>query len=113
MFTDFLYEDGPELALRRMLSRGMELHAFHIFSPAELSPNLSGDLMLIDQETGESLAVTVTDEALERYKASVEQWADGVLETCRRLGVGYTRVVTSMPIEELVLHDLRRQRLLL
>ena len=34
-----------------------------------------------------------------------------IIDTCRRLGVTYTRVVTNMPVEDLVLGELRRSGL--
>lgn len=108
LFTDFLYPDGPDRALERLLSRGNEVQAFHVSSPVDLRPALSGDVLLVDAETGEELAVTVDEEVLDRYEATVRAWADDMERTCRRLGVGYTRLSTAVPIEQVVLDDLRR-----
>ncbi len=112
LFSDFLYPDGPDLALRRLLSRGNELHAFHVLSPADIRPDLDGDVVLIDAESGAELPVTVDEEVLDRYEATVLAWANEMQTTCRRLGVGYTRLITSVPVEETVLTALRRQGLL-
>ena len=112
LFSDFLYADGPDLALRRLLARGNELHAFHVLSPADIRPDLDGDVVLVDAESGAELAVTVDEEVLDRYEATVLAWANEMETTCRRLGVGYTRLVTSVPVEETVLTALRRQGLL-
>jgi uncharacterized protein (DUF58 family) len=109
LFTDFLFEDGIDGPLRRLRSRVDELHVFHILAPSEVRPNLDGDFMLIDQETGEELPVTLNDAALDRYQASVKAYCEDVEAACRRFGVGYSRVLTSTPIDELILRDLRRQ----
>ncbi|MEQ1500926.1 MAG: DUF58 domain-containing protein [Myxococcota bacterium] len=111
LFTDFLYPDGPDRALRRLGSRGDDVHAFHLLSPVDLRPALSGDLLLVDAESGEELPVTVDDEVLDRYEATVRAWADEMETTCRRLGVGYTRLLTSVPVETVVLDELRRRGL--
>ena len=108
-FTDFLFEEGVEPALKKLLARGLELHAFHVFSPAEIRPNLQGDLLLIDQETGEELAITANAATLRRYTETVLSWADDVESICRRLGVGYSRLITQVPVEDLVMGDLRKQ----
>lgn len=108
LFTDFLYPSGPDMALRQLLARGNEVHVFHIVAPAELRPSLDGDLVLVDAESGEELAVTVDEAALDRYEATVHAWAEEMEQTCRRLGVAYTRCLTSVPIERFVLEDLRR-----
>lgn len=108
LFTDFLYPDGPDAALRQLLARGNEVHAFHVVSPAELRPAVDGDLVLVDAESGEEIAVTVDEGVLDRYEATVHAWAEEMEQTCRRLGVGYTRVLTSTPVERFVLEELRR-----
>ncbi|MEZ4240728.1 MAG: hypothetical protein R3F59_32160 [Myxococcota bacterium] len=86
--------------------------ALHTLSRPRTSAALVGDLLLVDAESGEELAVTVDEEVLDRYEATVKAWADDMEQTCRRLGVGYVRVLTSVPVETMVLDDLRRQGLL-
>jgi uncharacterized protein (DUF58 family) len=108
LFTDFLYPDGPDGALKRLVSRGNEVHAFHVLSPADLRPALGGDVLLVDAETGEELALTIDEDTLDTYEATMKAWADEMERTCRSLGVGYTRILTSVPVEELVLGELRR-----
>lgn len=109
LFTDFLHEEGPEPALRRLLARGQEVHAFHVVAPAEIRPDeLDGDLILVDHETGEEVAVTIDEGVLDRYEAQARAWMDRCEEVCRALGVGYARILTSVPVEDVVLRDLRR-----
>jgi uncharacterized protein (DUF58 family) len=112
LISDFLYPQGPDAALKRLRARGNEVHALHLLSPTDLRPDVEGDLVLVDAETGEELAVTVDDLVLDRYEATVRAWADEMALTCRRLGVGYTRLITSQPVEEVLLQTLRQQGLL-
>ncbi|MFT7521693.1 MAG: hypothetical protein ACI9MC_003845 [Kiritimatiellia bacterium] len=112
LFTDFLYPQGHDRALRKLCSRGDEVHAFHVMAPNELKPPLSGDLTLIDRETGETMNVTVNDQVLERYTQSVLRWSGEVEQSCRRLGVTYNRLMTHVPVEDLIMQDLRRGRVL-
>lgn len=112
LFTDFLYPQGPDAALKRLAARGYELHVFHILSPADIRPALDGDLVLVDAESGEEMSVTVDEEVLDQYEATVHAWSDEMALTCRKLGAGYTRLLTSQPVEDLVLRELRRQGLL-
>ncbi len=108
LFSDLLQPEGPEPALRRLLGRGMEVHVFHVLAPVDLRPDLSGDLVVIDAETGEEVLLSVDEAALDRYEATVHAWAEEMARLCHRLGVGYTRVPTTTPLEELILRDLRR-----
>ncbi len=112
LFSDLLYPEEPERPLRRLLARSREVHVFHLLSPLDLRPDLDGDVLLIDSETGEEVAVTADADLLDRYEATVHAWVDELEQTCRRLGVGYTRVPTTLPLEELLLRDLRRDGVL-
>jgi uncharacterized protein (DUF58 family) len=109
LFTDWLDPKGAERPLKRLAARGDEVHVFHVIAPDELRPPISGDLMLIDRETGESLVVNATPELLDRYTARVLAWADGIEGSCRKIGATYSRLVTSVPVEDVILQDLRRR----
>lgn len=111
LFTDLLYPEGPDTALRRLLATHQDVHVFHLLSPAELRPALDGDLLLTDAETGEELTITVDAEVLDRYEATMKAWADEMERTCRRLGVAYHRTLTDRPLEAVLLEDLRRRGL--
>ncbi|MFK7928989.1 MAG: DUF58 domain-containing protein [Myxococcota bacterium] len=108
LFTDFLYPDGYEKPLRRLASRGDELHVFHVMSPAEIKPPIEGDLTLVDRETGETLQVTVTPELKERYTKRILEWSDEIQGSCRSMGATYSRLLTHVPLEDLMLQDMRR-----
>lgn len=112
LLTDFLYPDGPDAALKRLIARGNEVHALHVLSPADLRPDLDGDVVLVDAETGDELAIAIDAAVLDRYEATVRAWADEMAATCRRLGVAYTRLHTSVPVEQVLLGELRRKGLL-
>lgn len=111
LFTDFLYPDGPERALNRLIARGNEVVALHVLSPTDLRPAIEGDVLLVDAETGEELALTVDAAALDRYAATVRGWADEMALVCRKLGVTYVRLLTSDPLEATILGELRRRGL--
>ena len=108
LFTDMLYGEGPDVALRRLIARKNDVHVLHLLSPVDLRPGLEGDVILVDAETGEEMAATVDDDVLDRYEATLKAWSDEMEATCRRLGCGYSRILTSTPLEELILGDLRR-----
>jgi uncharacterized protein (DUF58 family) len=112
LFSDFLADGGAEPALRRLLARGGQAHVFHVVAPFELSPDLVGDVQLVDRETGDEILVSLDEAALGRYRATVEAWLARIAAESTKLGVGYTRLLTSVPVEEAVLRDLRAQGVL-
>jgi len=113
LLTDFLYPGGYEEALKRLLHLRMELYAFHVISPAELRPDLDGDILLVDMEDGTEVPMTVDDDVLDRYERTVRQYAKGIEDTCQKLGIHYTLLQADVDIEQFVMGALRRQGLLL
>ncbi len=108
LFSDLLYEEPLEIVLKRLLSRNSEVHIFHILSPVDLRPDIYGDVVLVDQESGEEMHVSVNERTLDRYEATVHAWAEETEATCRRLGAKYVRVPTTASLEDVILRDLRR-----
>lgn len=108
LFSDLLFEEELAAPLMRLLARNSELWVFHVLSPVDLRPDVYGDVTLVDQETGEELQISVDEGVLDRYEATVHAWAEEAEATCRRLGVGYVRVPTTAPVEDVILRDLRR-----
>ena len=112
LISDLLYPQGPDQALKRLRARGNEVHVLHLLSPIDLRPALEGDVVLVDAETGEEMDLHIDETVLDQYQATVQAWTEDMAQTCRSLGVGYTGLLTSQPVEELLLTTLRRQGLL-
>lgn len=108
LFTDLLYEEPVDVVLKRLLARNAEVHLFHILSPVDIRPDLHGDVVLVDGETGEELHVSASERTLDRYEATVHAWAEEMEATCRRLGVSYVRLTSEANLEDVLLRDLRR-----
>ena len=70
----------PEWAdgLTRLPARGGDVTVVHVLDRAELRPDLSGDLDLVDAETGEVVPVSLAPEQLQAYEASAAAWVDEV-----------------------------------
>lgn len=102
------YQDG----LKRLLERRIEVAVVHLLAPDEVRPAMSGDLALVDRETGRRVEVTMNQEALDRYRARFDLWTREIESFCSRYGVLYQRLETSCPLEETLFQTLRRRGLL-
>jgi uncharacterized protein (DUF58 family) len=112
LLTDLFDPRGYEQAL--LLSRHHRFHLFliHILADDELVPSITGDLRLVDVETGHAVEVTVDAEALRQYVAARDAFFNGIERFCFRHGIDYLRTTTSVPVETLVLRWLRQGGLL-
>ncbi len=112
VISDFFFKGGYEEGLRRLISRDYDLYAFQMLSPQELSPELSGDLKLIDVEDLDDAEVTVSAALLDYYKKNLGAYCNDLKAFCRRRGAAYALTNSGEPIEPFILNYLRRIGLL-
>lgn len=107
IFSDMMtpvYRDG----LSALQGRGFEVALIHVLSPDEVNPPLTGDLRLMDVETGVPQEVTIDGGMIQLYQERLLAWRQEIGEFCLRRGVHYVPIETSTPWEELILYNLRR-----
>lgn len=110
--SDFLFKQGYETALRRLIGARYDLYLIHVLSPQEIAPELAGDLKLLDIEDADAAEITVSSALLKYYKKNLAAYCDELREFCTRRGAVYVRANSADSIESLVLNYLRRIQLL-
>lgn len=98
------YQEG----LSALQSRGFEVAVIQVLSPDEVNPEITGDLRLIDVESGMMQEVTVDAEMRQLYQERLVAWQEEIGDFCMRRGVHFISAESSMPWEELILYQLRR-----
>ncbi len=110
--SDFLHKDGAWEHLRPLARGGVEVHCVRVLTPEEETPEVEGDLRLVDSETGGGVDVTVTPKLLRLYREARSAYDHRLDEFCRSRQMTLLTSVTSAPFESLVLESLRRKGLL-
>lgn len=103
-----LLESDWDVALNRFPARGAELVVLHVLGSGELDPPQMGDVDLVDSETGERIAMSLTGTTLTSYRGRLDQWLDDVASAARRVGAAYVLADTRTPLREELLGGLRR-----
>jgi uncharacterized protein (DUF58 family) len=112
--TDFFDRAGFEKGLRWLAIRGRtaEVFAFHVLSPQEIEPDVTGDLRLVDVEDGGVVEVSVSAPLLRTYRRTLEGFQAEIRDYCSRRSISYVPAPTDVPFDRLVLEYLRRRGLL-
>jgi uncharacterized protein (DUF58 family) len=92
-----------EAALSRLPARGGDVVVIHVLAAGDIEPPATGDLELVDRETGARVAVSVTAETAARYRDVVENWRERVTQRCHQVGAAYVPVLAEEPLEPLLL----------
>jgi uncharacterized protein (DUF58 family) len=95
-------------ALNSLVAKGFEVTLLHILSPDEVNPNLSGELKLLDSESGAELEVTADFVLMEKYRRSLLDWRTELRNFCGARGMHYVSVATDLPLEELLFSWMRQ-----
>jgi uncharacterized protein (DUF58 family) len=112
VLSDLFDPQGFEEGLALLRHQQFELHVIHILDPLELRPAATGDLRLIESETGEAYEVTASESLLRRYHAEVDAFLLKASAFCAENGIGYAQATTAVPFEDLVLRVLRDGRMI-
>jgi uncharacterized protein (DUF58 family) len=114
VISDFLVPGGTERGLRYVCGRGFDVHAIQLLAPEELEPaahGVTGDLRLVDIESGAETEVTATATVVRAYRESLDAHVAALREFCVRRGITHTLVPTTMKLDTLLVDYLRRRGL--
>ncbi len=110
--SDFLFKQGYDSALRRLLGARYDLYVIQVLSPQEIAPELAGDLKLLDVEDADTAEITVSSALIKYYQRNLAAYCDELKNFCTSRGAVYVRANSADAVELLVLNYLRRIRLL-
>ncbi|HEX8295066.1 MAG TPA: DUF58 domain-containing protein [Chthoniobacteraceae bacterium] len=106
-----LLGDAPEhsgQAIQQATSWPAETHIIHLLDPREMTPDLEGELQLVDVETQEARRMWLTRRDLELYAENFRRFADDLEASCLRRQIDYLRWLTDASFEEAFLGLLMR-----
>ncbi|MHC4641989.1 MAG: DUF58 domain-containing protein [Planctomycetota bacterium] len=112
VLSDFLFKEGLDSGLRRLISRQYDLYVIQVLSPEELTPELTGDLKLVDIEDADTAEITISGALLKYYKRNITAYCNELKDFCARRGAAYVLANSADSVESLTLNYLRRIRLL-
>jgi uncharacterized protein (DUF58 family) len=111
LITDLLDKEGYEPALRLLLAKQFDIYVIHVLSPEEMTPDLAGDVKLVDAEDGHATEISVSRPLLDRYRRTLNAFTQGAREFCNRRGITYILANSQMNVDDLVANYLRRRGL--
>ncbi len=112
IISDLLNPLGHRAGLADLLAKGYEISVLQVLSPDELQPQMSGELRLLDIESGAAREVSLDATLRQSYERVVRDWLATIRSDCHARGIRYQLATTERPWQSVVEHDLRRSRLL-
>jgi uncharacterized protein (DUF58 family) len=111
IISDFLDPGDFRTEMKLLAHRGFDLNLIQTLAPEELRPEIGGDLLLVDSETGEAREITANERVVAAYKAKLAEYTTSLEMFCRSHGIGYTLVTADTSFEDLLLKNLVQSRM--
>ena len=110
VISDLFGHDPEEsaAAIRQSAQWPAETHVIHVLEPRELHPDLEGELLLTDVETGEERRMWLTQRDMDTYTRTVEGFIADVKDACMRSRANYVTWRTDHSFEDLFMTLLSR-----
>jgi len=112
LISDLYDADGVRPCLRELQGAGHEVRVLHLLSPEELEPTFSGELRLLDCETGAAQEVSLDSGLRSLYRRRLHEWQSQLQAECRQRGAGFLPLNTASAWEKVVLLDMRKAGML-
>jgi uncharacterized protein (DUF58 family) len=108
LISDLYDPAGFEEGINRLRFARFEAHVLHVVDAADASPRVHGDVDLVDAETGEVRAVTITPQLAQRYRDAYAAYTQRITRFCLHNNVGLFSLDTRTPPEDAMLRILAR-----
>ena len=112
VISDCFDREGFETAVDILRHSGHDVFVIHIASHEEFEPQVKGELVLVDSENNFSREIAVTPALLSAYHSEYNRFCELVESYCGKYRLGYVRVLTDYPFEDLVMKVFRQGRFL-
>lgn len=108
VISDFLGQQEFVKPLHYLADIGHELLLLHVWAEEDRRPPWTGELELVDAETGEKLQISFEDDVRDRYTHCFDAYARSVKDLALRKGGRYVSLPVSVPVEEAVFGPLNQ-----
>ena len=88
---------------------GLEIYALQVLSQAEISPELTGDIRLVDSETEVSLDVTAAGDILEIYNEHRERLISELTQLSQQRSGRFISVSSDSSVEDVLFNVLLKK----
>jgi uncharacterized protein (DUF58 family) len=111
VISDFLDEDDFRTEAKLLVQRKFDVNLIQVLADEEVNPEVTGDLLMVDSESGDEREITANERAVAAYKKTLAQFTSSLESFCKANGIGYTFLQASSSFEDLLLKNLIESRM--
>ena len=104
--------ENSEEALKYLAFKKQEIILVQILSEEEINPEFSNEITFIDSETNEAVKMSLTPNVIKEYKKALKVYKKSLEDLVKKYGGKFISVSSSMEIEEIILGEFSKKRVL-
>ena len=112
IISDFFDKNGYEEGLKFLLYKKFEPFLIQILAPQELSPDMTGNIKLIDRETNINREMTVNQTLIDIYKKNLNGYIENLYNFASTRGFQHVVTSTDYPFDTFIMNTLRKGELI-
>lgn len=101
-----------EEGLKYLAYKKQEIILVQVLSEEEINPLFNNEITFIDSETNESIKLSLTPSLIKEYKNTLLNYQKSIENMVRKYGGKFISVNSSMEIEEIILGEFGKKRVL-
>lgn len=103
VISDLFDPQGYEDGLKALAYRNFDIHVLQVLDHEELFWSQTGNLLLVDPETGAKKNVSVNSSMLKLYRDRLTLFLQGIQGYCNHYGMYYCLCDTGVPFEDFLM----------
>lgn len=111
LISDLMDHAGYESAIKYLVTRNFDIYVIQVLARAEIDPDVTGDIRLVDCEDSSVMDVSVSPWLIDRYKQTLARFLRRASEYFSKRGITYFMTTTDRPPEQLIGGYLRQRGL--
>jgi len=111
VISDFFDNSDFRSELRLLAQRKFDVNLIQVLADEEMNPQVTGDWLMVDSESGEEREMTANDRTVAVYKRMLDEFTASLESFCRSSGIGYTLIQASAAFEDILLKRLMESRM--
>ena len=111
IISDFLDSSGFRSEMKLLAGRGFDLNLIQVLAPEEMKPEMGGDLLVVDSETGEAREITANGRVTAAYLSALAQFTGSLESFSRANAMGYTLIMADTAFEDVLFRNLIESRM--
>jgi hypothetical protein len=112
LLSDLFWLGEPLATLRPLAERAAVAVVVQVLAEADVNPPESGNLRLVDSETGETQDLRVDAAVVRRYREALARHQQNWHRACQQVGAVFTTTVAEVLLRDWKLDDLVKAEVL-